>query len=165
MQHPFDGIMATENSVPDEAQSPEPSRRSLLRWILAGGAAVMGLRFWQSAQAATVKPTTARLGEEGGRATTMMVGEEGGRATTMIVGEEGGKPTTLIIGEEGGKPTSLIVGEEGGTTPPMPPTTTTQGEEGGTVTSNVVGEEGGTTPSRRPRRRRTRARKVERLRR
>jgi len=76
--------------------------------------------------------TTLALGEEGGGVTTQALGEEGNppRPSTRRLGEEGGpRPTTLAVGEEGGpRPTTKAVGEEGGQPPKV--TTFALGEEG-----------------------------------
>lgn len=127
MQHPFGGVLKSEQAATSSTVkplNPTTSRRGLFG-LFAGAVAAgtVGLVSGSKAQAQMV--TTQALGEEGGRrVTTQMLGEEGGgqRVTTRALGEEGGRrPTTLAVGEEGGgrRPTTYMLGEEGGGRPPV----------------------------------------------
>jgi len=94
MQHPFEGVLESNQATTSSTVKPEDSiasRRTLLS-VLAGIVAV-GTFGLVTASKAHAQP-----------ATTFAVGEEGGRgATTYAVGEEGGAhPTTYAVGEEGG---------------------------------------------------------------
>jgi hypothetical protein len=127
MQHPFAGVLKSEQVTSDrkvKPANPTTSRRGLFG-LLAGVVAV-GTFGFLNASKAQAQSTTLMLGEEGGgrRATTFAVGEEGGggqRVTTFAVGEEGGgqRVTTHAVGEEGGgqRVTTYAVGEEGGRPP------------------------------------------------
>lgn len=110
MQHPFGGVLKSDQAPSTETVKPadlKTSRRGLFG-LLAGAVAVGAVGVLGNTKAQAQGATTFMLGEEGGgrRATTFLLGEEGGgqRVTTQMLGEEGGgqRVTTYMLGEEGG---------------------------------------------------------------
>jgi hypothetical protein len=151
MQHPFAGMLPPEGDEPVSPHGRQSRRSTLARMIGALGG--LGCVVWgqtsRAAQKSAGKPTTMRLGEEGGsapppqkpgppRVSTRAAGEEGGNSPRP---KQPGSPRvpTRAAGEEGagGKPpqvTSMGLGEEGGgTARPPQASTMALGEEGGAV--------------------------------
>ncbi len=164
MRHPFDGI-----NQPDVA--PRLSQSSLMRLVLAGGAAVVGLWVGQVAHAAgtgnMVPGNAVAVAGQGGAMAPIKPVAPNPAAGVLHVPAQPPVVSTTVVGEEGGplrpvappvQVTTDIWGEEGGGTLTILPvnpigTSLVVGEEGGgtlhpvnppgTVTTDIAGEEGG----------------------